>query len=109
VFTLGIYIVGRLQPELRALDSRVAAGAADGAGAVGTVVVRGILRVLTTVFPDLHLFYVSGHEVGGTAVSVHGPTFVDWAYVGTTTAYGLCYTAVLLVIAALIFRRRDFV
>jgi len=109
VFTLGIYVVGRLQPELRALDTRVAAAAGDGALGVGTLVVRGVLAVLTTVLPDLHLFYVSGHEVSGKVVSVHGPTFVDWGYLGYATAYGLVFTAALLFVAALVFRRRDFV
>jgi ABC-type transport system involved in multi-copper enzyme maturation permease subunit len=109
-FTLGIYVVGRLQPELRGLQAKlIAAAAADGVASAGNLVLRGVLTVLTTVFPDLHLFYVSGHEVAGKAVSVHGPTFVDWAYVGHATAYGFTYAAVMLVIAALIFRRRDFV
>ena len=109
-FTLGIYVVGRLQPELRGLQAKlVASAAADGAAAAGNLILRGVLAVLTTVFPDLHLFYVSGHEVAGKAVSVHGPTFVDWGYVGHATAYGFTYAAVMLFIAALIFRRRDFV
>jgi hypothetical protein len=109
-FTLGIYVVGRLQPELRGLQAKlVAAAAADGAAAVGNLILRGVLTVLTTVFPDLHLFYVSGHDVAGKAVSVHGPTFVDWGYVGYATGYGFTYAAVMLFIAALIFRRRDFV
>jgi ABC-type transport system involved in multi-copper enzyme maturation permease subunit len=109
-FTLGIYVVGRLQPELRGLDARLTAAAgADGASAAGNLILRGVLTVLTTVFPDLHLFYVSGHDVAGKAVSVHGPTFVDWGYVAHATAYGLTYAAVMLFIAALIFRRRDFV
>jgi len=110
VFTLGIYVVGRLQPELRGLDAKLAAASGqEGLAAVGNLVLRGLLAVLTTVFPDLHLFYVSGHEVAGKAVSVHGPTFVDWAYVGHATAYGLTYAAVMLCLAALVFRRRDFV
>ena len=109
-FTLGIYVVGRLQPELRGLQAKLAAATvADGAAAAGNVILRGVLTVLTTVFPDLHLFYVSGHEVAGKAVSVHGPTFVGWDYVAHATAYGLTYAAVMLLIAALIFRRRDFV
>ena len=60
-------------------------------------------------FPDLSLFYVSGHEVAGKAASVHGPSFADWGYVGYATAYGLCYALALLMLAALVFRRRDFV
>jgi Cu-processing system permease protein len=109
-FTLGIYVVGRLQPELRALHAKLlGTAAADGAAAAGNLVLRGVLTVLTTVFPDLHLFYVSGHEVAGKAVSVHGPAFVDWGYVAYATAYGLTYAAVMLLLAALIFRRRDFV
>ena len=44
----------------------------------------------------------------GQRVSVHG-TYVDWSYVAIASGYGLCYCAVALVLAMIIFSRRDFV
>jgi hypothetical protein len=39
---------------------------------------------------------------------VHGD-FVSWTYVGTAAGYGLLWIAGLLLLACLIFQRRDFV
>jgi hypothetical protein len=50
---------------------------------------------------------VSGHVVAGKHVSVHGD-FVTWGYVGTTSAYGLLYVGVMLLLAMVIFSRRNF-
>ena len=94
-FTLGIFVVGRSTPEMRAV--------ADKLGPAGPVV-----RAIAAIVPDLHLYYVSGSMVSGQHASVHGE-FVDWSYVGSCAAYGLGYAAILLLLAALIFRKRDFV
>ena len=51
---------------------------------------------------------MSGETVDGAAVSVHG-SFVTWGYVASAAAHGLLWSAALLVIACVIFRRRDFV
>ena len=95
--TLGMFVVGHFLPELRELVAKVESAP-----------LRAVLRVGMRVFPDLHLFYVSGSMVGGHAVSVHG-TYVDWAYVGVAGAYGALYAAAAIVLAMIVFARRDFV
>jgi ABC-type transport system involved in multi-copper enzyme maturation permease subunit len=95
-FTLGIFAVGHFTPELREVIAKTANP------------LRAILRVAMRVFPDLNLFYVSGELVRGQRVTVHG-AYVDWSYVAVAGAYGACYAALALVLAMLLFSRRDFV
>jgi ABC-type transport system involved in multi-copper enzyme maturation permease subunit len=95
--TLGIFVVGHFTPELRELIARVES-------APLRVTLAGAVRL----FPDLHLFYVSGSMVGGQTVSVHG-AYVDWAYVAAAGAYGALYAASAIALAMIIFSRRDFV
>jgi ABC-type transport system involved in multi-copper enzyme maturation permease subunit len=95
MFTLGVFAVGRSTPEI--------AQAAQKLGSGGTA-----LRIIGRVVPDLHLFYVSGSIIDGTRVSVN-EQYVSWGYVGSATLYGMMYAVVLVFVAALIFRRRDFV
>jgi ABC-type transport system involved in multi-copper enzyme maturation permease subunit len=94
-FTLGIFVVGRSAPEIRSVAHKMGAA-------------KPILRGIAAIVPDLHLFYTSGSTVGGEHVTVHSD-YVDWSYVGVATAYGLAYAAVVLLLAAIIFRKRDFV
>jgi ABC-type transport system involved in multi-copper enzyme maturation permease subunit len=95
MFTLGVFVLGRSTPELRQVAHKL------GPGGV-------VVRAITNLVPDLHLYYVSGQMVEGERVTVH-EAFVDWSYVATAGLYGLGYAAVLLTLAALIFRKRDFV
>jgi ABC-type transport system involved in multi-copper enzyme maturation permease subunit len=95
--TLGIFVVGHFTPELRELIAKVE-----------STPLRVILGGGMRLFPDLHLFYVSGSMVGGQTVSVHG-AYVDWAYVGMAGAYGALYCAVAIALAMIVFSRRDFV
>lgn len=97
VFTLGIFVVGRSMPELRQLIDKLELPA-----------LRGFLRGLAHVFPDLNLFYVSGSMLDGAHVTVHA-AFVDWGYVASAASYGLLYVACALGLAMLIFSRRDFI
>ena len=97
IFTLALWVIGRVTPELRA-----AAAQADAAW------IRGTARAALAVVPDLHLFSISGSAVDGVAVSVHG-AFVSWAYVGAALGHGVLWIAALLVVACAIFRKRDFV
>jgi ABC-type transport system involved in multi-copper enzyme maturation permease subunit len=96
-FTLGIFIIGHFLPELRELVGKL-----ESAGT--QLALLGGLRVL----PDLHLFYVSGSMMGGAPVSVHG-SYVDWGYVAAAAGYGGLYAACALVLAMIVFSRRDFV
>src|SRR5262249_38638052 len=94
-FTLGVFVLSRSTPEIRGVAGKLGAA-------------KPILLGIASLVPDLHLFYVSGSMVGGERVTGHGE-FVDWGYVATATGYGLGYAAILLLLAALIFRKRDFV
>ena len=95
-FLSGFFVMGRSVPDIRALAAR--SGAAT----------RVVLDAGATVVPNMHLFYPSGAIIGAEHVSVHG-TFVGAPYLLATTGYGIGYSLVILVLAMLIFRRRDFV
>ena len=96
LFALGVFVVGRSIPDVRALAQRM-----GGAGGQ-------LLNGACTLLPNLHLFTPSGSALGAQTVSVHG-AFVGASYLGWTTAYAIGYSAVVLACAMLIFRRRDFV
>ncbi|MEO8212023.1 MAG: ABC transporter permease [Myxococcales bacterium] len=96
LFSLGVFLVGRQVPDLQQLAARIGGTSGD------------VLQGLTRLLPNLHLFTPSGTIVGAERVSVHGQ-FVGAAYLGSVTAYALCYAALVLGLAMLIFRRRDFV
>jgi ABC-type transport system involved in multi-copper enzyme maturation permease subunit len=96
-FTLGMFIVGHFTPELRELIARV-----------GSSALRALLSAGLRLFPDLHLFYVSGDMIDGRHVSVHN-AYVNWSYVAVATGYGVAYSACALALAMLLFSRRDFV
>lgn len=95
IFTVGLFLIGRNGDVLAEVAGRGAGGP------TGT-----LLETLVQVTPNLHLFYPSGEMFAGRFVTVRGP-FVPLEYVGYAAAYGLCYAACLLVLAALIFHRRD--
>lgn len=96
-FTLGIFLVGRSVPDIRALAARL-----------DLEPVSTLLSALSRVVPNLRLFYVTGSENGGAYISVH-LGFPDWTYVATAAAYALLYVAVTLVVACWLFSRRDFI
>lgn len=95
MFTFLVFFLGRITPEIRIFIETTE-----------SPVIRVALRGALYLVPDLHLFSVSGSTVDGSYVSVHGD-FVSWGYVGTGVGYGLLYITTLLVLAALIFSRRD--
>lgn len=97
IFTLALWVIGRVTPELRA-----AVAQSDAAW------IRTMARIALTIVPDLHLFSISGSAVDGATVSVHGE-FVDWAYLGAAAGHGALWIGALLVAACAIFRKRDFV
>jgi Cu-processing system permease protein len=97
IFTVMLWLLGRWTDE-------ISDAAAHSSIAAFRVVAGAGMRVI----PDLHLFSISGGELDGQHVSVHG-TFVTWGYVGHAGVYALTWIAVLLVLSALIFRKRDFV
>lgn len=96
LLTLMVFVLGRSTMEIRELLNRMQ-----------DTLLGDCVRLVMAVAPDLNLFNVSGAVAQGRHVSIH-TTFVTWTYVGQATAYGLLYSAIVLVLAMLIFRRRDF-
>ncbi len=95
-FALGCFVVGRAVPDIREIAAQL-----HGAP-------RALLEGGAALLPNMHLFYPSGAIIGAEVVSVHGH-FVGADYLAWTTAYGVAYSAVVLMAAMLIFWKRDFV
>ncbi len=88
VLTLGLWIVGHFNDDLRHFETVV-----DNPAAVW------LARVLYYLLPDLSAFDVRSQVVHGLAVPP--------AAAGLAVAYGAAYVVFLLVAAILVFRRRD--
>ncbi len=97
IFALALFAIGRVTPDLRA--------AIQGSNEPW---IQAVAKAALAIVPDLHLFSVSGETVDGAAVSVHGD-FVSWGYVASAAGHGVLWSAALLVVACVIFRKRDFV
>lgn len=89
VLTFGLYVVGHFNADLRNFQEVV-----DSAPAVY------LARALYYVLPNFASFDVK-------AAVVHAQP-VTFEYMALTTGYGLLYIAALLVLAVLVFTRRDF-
>ena len=87
--TFGLFIAGHFNTDLKNFDQVVKSPAA-------VRLARGVYHVL----PDLSAFDVKTEVVHGLPVTA--------GYLASTTAYGLAYVAGLLLVATLIFSRRDF-
>jgi ABC-type transport system involved in multi-copper enzyme maturation permease subunit len=91
LFTLGIWVLGRSADDMATMKSKQ----------VGELL-RKLLAIAAEVLPNLQL-YVPGRTL------LSGQSKVElWPYVATSAGYGLLYAALLLLFAALIFQRRDF-
>lgn len=88
VFTAAVWVVGHLTWSLSALVDHLPTAAA-----------RTLVNVMYYVLPDLETFNVRSRVV--YEIEVGGGYMIDAA------AYALAYTAGMLVIAVLLFRRRD--
>jgi ABC-type transport system involved in multi-copper enzyme maturation permease subunit len=87
--TLGLYIVGHFNTELRNFDQVVSSKPA-----------AWLARALYHLLPDLSAFDVKTEVVHGLPVKA--------GYVLWTTGYGAAYIVALLLAATIIFSRRDF-
>jgi ABC-type transport system involved in multi-copper enzyme maturation permease subunit len=97
IFALGLFTIGRLTPDIR-----------DALKTADAPWIRTVCKVALEIVPDLHVFAVSGRAVDGQGVSVNGD-FVSWGYVATAAGHGVGWIVALLLIAAVLFHRRDFV
>jgi Cu-processing system permease protein len=91
--TFGLWLVGRSAGDMVAMESAAIAPE-----------IRSLLAVVAEVVPNFNLFFPGRHALTTHAAGHGGP----WVYVGTAVAYAGACSAVLLLLAALIFRRRDF-
>ncbi len=98
IFTLGVFVLGRSTEAMRE-----AMGGKHLSGPLSAGLHSGL-----AIVPDLHLFSISGSQVDGHLATVHGD-FVSWGYVATASGYGALYIGAMLLLAILIFSRRDFV
>jgi ABC-type transport system involved in multi-copper enzyme maturation permease subunit len=89
VFTLGLWAIGTFNADLR-----------DFSAVTESPVAQGLTRGLYYALPGFSAFDVKLQVVHGLAV--------PWSYVGVTAAYGVTYIALLLVLAMVVFSRRDF-
>jgi ABC-type transport system involved in multi-copper enzyme maturation permease subunit len=92
-FTFGVWLVGRAAHDMVAMKTRVLSPG-----------VKAVLSWLAEVLPNFNLF-VPGRTTLVTYGAEYGTPF---AYVVTSMGYAVLYASVTLFIAALIFRRRDF-
>jgi ABC-type transport system involved in multi-copper enzyme maturation permease subunit len=89
VFTLGLYVVGHFNADLRRFDEIVSSPAAAAIG-----------KACYYVLPDFSRFDVKLAVVHGLPVTL--------GYLAWTAAYAAVYVAALLLGAMVIFSRRDF-
>jgi Cu-processing system permease protein len=92
IFTLGIWVLGRSADDMATMKSKQL-----------SALLIDVLRVAAEVLPNLQL-YVPGRTLltGQSKVLV-------WPYVATSAGYGVLYATLLLLLAAAIFHKRDFV
>ncbi|MDH3727341.1 MAG: hypothetical protein OER77_07400 [Myxococcales bacterium] len=92
-FTFGVWLVGRAAHDMVAMKTRVLSPG-----------VKTLLAWLAEVLPNFDLF-VPGRATLVTYGTGHGAPL---AYVATSMGYAVLYATVTLFVAALVFRRRDF-
>jgi ABC-type transport system involved in multi-copper enzyme maturation permease subunit len=89
ILTLAIFVIGRLSGDIRLFADQFAAPGVS----------QAVLAVYLVV-PDLARFQIGAQVIHGLPL---GP-----AEIGQSTAYGLAYILMLLLLAIAIFQRRDF-
>jgi ABC-type transport system involved in multi-copper enzyme maturation permease subunit len=90
LFALAFYLIGHFSWSLETLLKKIPAGAT-----------RTVLLFVYTLLPDLENFNIKSEVVHGLPVA--------GAHLLYSAAYGLVYTAFILGLAIVIFRRRDFI
>ncbi len=88
IFTLALFVIGHVTGDLRMLGQKMEAFG------------RGVLDGLYYLLPNLERFNLKGHVTHRIDVAAGDLVLI--------AAYGVVYTAMLLLLAALIFQRRDF-
>ena len=88
IFTLALFVIGHLTADLKMFGQKM-----DGLS-------RGILDGIYYLLPNLERFNLKGHVTHQIDVPANDLVLI--------AAYGLAYTTFLLLLATIIFQRRDF-
>ena len=94
LFTTGVWVVGRSADLMISMKSRELPEA-----------MIELLRKLVRVWPNFNLFVPGQHTLDQQLSAAANPA----GYVTASMSYALLYSSLLLVFAALLFRRRDFI
>lgn len=92
-FTFGVWLVGRSAHDMVAMKTRVLSPG-----------LKKLLSWLAEVLPNFNLFVPGRTTLIGKSSSASDPLI----YVATSLGYAVLYAGVMLAVAALVFRRRDF-
>ncbi|MBH0204587.1 MAG: ABC transporter permease [Nitrospira sp.] len=88
IFTLAIYVIGHLTADLKTFGQKM-----DGLG-------RSVLEGIYYLLPNLERFNLKGNVTHHIDVPLNELVLI--------VAYGMAYAAFLLLLASVIFQRRDF-
>mgnify|MGYP003455627866 CR=1 FL=1 len=88
IFTLAIYVIGHLTADLKTFGQKM-----DGLG-------RSVLEGMYYLLPNLERFNLKGNVTHHIDVPLNDLVLI--------VAYGMAYAAFLLLLASVIFQRRDF-
>ncbi|HXF91776.1 MAG TPA: ABC transporter permease [Nitrospiraceae bacterium] len=89
ILTLAIYVIGHLTADLRGIAAKTE-----------SVVLKWLTEGLYYVFPNLEMLNVKGQGAWGISIPL--------SYQVVASTYGILYAALLLMVACVVFQRRDF-
>jgi Cu-processing system permease protein len=93
LFTTGVWLVGRSADLMIQMKSKLL-----------PQLMKDVLSELVRVWPNFNLFVPGNNTLAATVDAVGGPA----AYLASSMGYAVLYSALLLALAALVFRKRDF-
>lgn len=93
LLTLGVWLAGRSADAMMTMKSRAIPEA-----------VSALLHLLSRFWPNFNVFVPGRHTLEVTLTQGAGPV----SYVANTMLYAVSYSIVVLILAAIVFRRRDF-
>jgi ABC-type transport system involved in multi-copper enzyme maturation permease subunit len=93
LLTLGVWIAGRSADSMMNMKSRAIPEA-----------VRHLMHDLSRVWPNFNVFVPGRHTLEVELMQGAGPL----SYVANTMLYAVSYSIVMLILASVVFRRRDF-
>ena len=88
-FSMAVYVIGHMTADLRLLGAKLK-------DETTTAILDGLYYLL----PNLEYFNVKGQAVHGLPI--------ETSYLAFAAAYGTLYSAIVLILAGLVFQRRDF-